>query len=105
MDEEGARMPKLAVQVTSEGLNDLARALQEAGVEPGGLVELDWTTLPNAREIQHRALRHTVWKLGMAIRIAQPRWVENEWLVILLSADEQEEIGELYYDAHGQLIE
>jgi hypothetical protein len=59
--------------------------------------------LPDAAEIQRLALRHTVWSLGDCIRIAWPRFVDDEWIVVLHPLDSDESIGTLYYDTHGKL--
>ena len=97
-------MPKIVVQSTEEGVVLPAKTLEQAGVEPGSVIELNVELLPTQREIHLRALRHTAWKLGDAIRVAQPLWTAGEWRVDLLSHDGAEQIGALYYDAHGELI-
>lgn len=98
-------MPKIVVQSTEEGVVLPAKALEQAGVEPGRIIEVDVELLPTQREIQLRALRHTAWTLGDAIRVARPQWAAGEWRVDLLSHDEAEHIGTLYYDPHGELID
>ena len=98
-------MPKLIVQASNEGYARLTRELEEAGIEPGALVELQWSALPGPKEIQRRASKHTVWKLGDAIRVTWPQWIGNEWRVDLLSMDGQEQIGQLFYTPQGELEE
>ncbi|MBI3911097.1 MAG: hypothetical protein HY320_09215 [Armatimonadetes bacterium] len=98
-------MPKIVVRTTDEGLRIPADVLEQAGVEPGGLIELEFAVLPGPREIQKEALRHTIWHLGDAIRVGRPQWQAGEWVVDLWSVDRQERIGQLYLDAHGQVIQ
>jgi broad specificity phosphatase PhoE len=56
------------------------------------------------RDIQRKALRHTIWKLGDAIRVSWPAWTGEDWRVVLKSFDGAEEIGELYLDTGGEVL-
>lgn len=96
---------KILVETTEAGLTIPARFLEEVGVEPGETVEVEVARLPGPEEIQNRALRHTLWKLGDMIRVGWPQRVAGEWKVDLLSPGANELIGCLFYDARGQLIE
>jgi hypothetical protein len=96
-------MSHLVVQATEEGLNVAAELMEQAGLRPGRLVEL--VPLPDADEIHREASRHVVWSLGMRIAVGVPRWSDGCWVVDLFSADGCQQIGTLFYDAHGQLDE
>ena len=95
-------MSNLVVESTPEGLKVPADVLARAGVSPGTRLEL--VVLPGSDEIHHRAVRHTVWKLGDMIRVARPEVVSDEWVVDLWSHDNSRRIGRLYFDSHGELI-
>ena len=61
--------------------------------------------VPSAREIERKALTHTVWTLGDCIRVEEPTLEEGGWKVVLRSEDATEEIGALYFDLSGVLDE
>jgi hypothetical protein len=100
--EQKAIPSGVIVQAGEDGVMVSAQVLREAGIEPGQIVEV--VALPGPEQIQRLALRHCVWKLGDAIRVAWPQLAGDAWRVNLLSHDGGEQIGTLYYDPHGELI-
>lgn len=96
-------MANIVVQASDEGLTVPREVLEGAGIAPGGLLEL--IPLPGVDEIHREASRHVVWSLGMRIAVRVPRWDDGVWVVDLFSADDRDQIGILFYDAHGQLDE
>lgn len=97
-------MATFILQAGEEGLRIPTEMLEESGVRPGSLVELDCTPLPDAEIIQLRALRHVIRSIGGAVGVRAPVWVNGEWEVALVSPDARYQIGKLYLDPHGEVI-
>jgi hypothetical protein len=97
-------MSKIIVRSASDGVHLSAEVLSEAGIEPGAVVELEMAPLPDAGEIGARALRFTTWKLGDAIGVGQPQWVDGGWKVALYAPGGTRRIGDLYLDSRGEVI-
>ena len=95
-------MSRLIAESTPDGLHISADELERAGIVPGMKIEV--ATLPNAREVQSRALGYVCWKLGDAIRVGTPEWTDGEWRVPLIAPLEEVEIGVLFVDPHGEVI-
>jgi hypothetical protein len=97
-------MPTVVAITSPEGLHLSADTLREAGVEPGGLVEL--VALPGPEEIVYRALAHCVRNLGDALGARDPVWDDSErmWQVGLVEPGGKQVIGSLYFTAHGELV-
>lgn len=106
-------METLTHEITKQGLQLTSEELERLGWREGQQVQVQFTgrsivispLLSPADKIRARALSHLFLHVGDATAVGPAEWANDRWRVEVFLSYEDLKVGDLVFDAEGNLIE